>query len=1322
MPKSVPLLTPDRCLRLTELSDVEFEQFLLHFLNTHPELTINRNGKAVTRRVIGATTYARGGRRQKGIDLRIEVEGGEVWAMQAKRVKSWNRSQTIKAVEDAREFGAAHHLLVLACNPPGDVHDEIARHSRWTLWNLDRICAEVRLRTPPEQLARVLFFLAPDELRRFSPFATAALIGADRFFAARLGSDKPFRHDWNLVGREPEMQAMETFLDDEQARGFILWSKGGEGKSRLLLEFARRAETREHRVPVLFLNPASHESLDFALLRDEPKFVVVVDDAHRLDPRHRELVQLAAQDARVKLIFATRPQGFEPLLQELMSAGLREKCRDLPLPPLRKAEVRQLAEQALGAERAAHAEALVALTADCPFLTVIAGDLLARDQLRWGKWASHADFRRMVFAAFEDESLRDLDPAQRQIAWRVLRVIALVAPVAAGTALHDSLARCLGIPALDAEETLHRLQRIELLTGGDAALRIVPDLFADFLVYNTCFDPAQRKVSLADAVRAAFPDAASAILRNVAETAWIAATDGLDTETFLQPLVEAEFARFKNSSFYERAVFLDHWAQFGLFLPAQTVALAGLALSVGETAPRARHPAELFRVPKELDNREYVLEHLPKILQPIALHHDAQRHRALDLLWDTGWLIPPAWTLRLGEHGHPWGTIGAILKIRARTLNVNLDALRWLNTKLHAPGGLDLVAENRGMLRAMLAGCFARFVEFTEREGMKVGWWNRPVSRTNTAQVRQAALALLRHVIETGSWRAALAALDVAENAAHGIPKSQRWVESADAFRTEWRADRLAALALFALAIDRHPEPALRYAVRSFLLRDLAREEDVEFRQACLDLLKRIPTDFRLRLARGLISLGFSETDEDEMPNGRDVTPQMRREKWFMVRARIFDEFLGAFTTADAALDELLAMDEHLRAANFHPWPGHLFAHIAEHDATLATALAERIISSAPTSPLARLWPCLIPPATRGQPALSALLEKAAAASDSEASCAAIDYIVGSRRSEMQPVPEERRLALAMASRAGPSELGVFLRLLAIGLPEDHDFAWEIVARLPVNRYPDESLDAVLNAVPELCRDIEAARESVGTLLSKLVRVREFDLDDRPEAAGLLLREYTQEMLRFLRARVEFQLSGDAPEKYEAMTFHRGIWLDAAKLSASPGFSDLREELWKKVAVHDEHSWLWLKLFQSFGLDDTSWLMPRLDREIESARDVEHLRWITKFISFHGSLIALRQPGLTRNFLEKAAQLGGDEGSRSIRAALYCATGPRMWGWTNGNMNSEDDYLEAEALKAAEQHAEDPVLYPFFRWIVECEQEKKRRIQAEHEVREREHE
>ena len=118
------LLTPDRLIRLSELSADEFELLLLGFLRSHPKLTVSRGGKEISSRVIEATTYARVGRPQGGIDVKAIMEGGETWVFQCKRVKSWNRSQTGGAIAEAT-FAANHYILVLTCNPPGEVHKEI---------------------------------------------------------------------------------------------------------------------------------------------------------------------------------------------------------------------------------------------------------------------------------------------------------------------------------------------------------------------------------------------------------------------------------------------------------------------------------------------------------------------------------------------------------------------------------------------------------------------------------------------------------------------------------------------------------------------------------------------------------------------------------------------------------------------------------------------------------------------------------------------------------------------------------------------------------------------------------------------------------------------------------------------------------------------------------------------------------------------------------------------------------------------------------------------------------------------------------------------
>src|SRR4051794_30974147 len=85
-------------LKLPDLDPALFEQFFLHFLLAGISLTVERNGKLITRRIISAETYATGsGRDQKGIDIRAEVEGDgtkEIWVFQCKRHKAWTPAQT----------------------------------------------------------------------------------------------------------------------------------------------------------------------------------------------------------------------------------------------------------------------------------------------------------------------------------------------------------------------------------------------------------------------------------------------------------------------------------------------------------------------------------------------------------------------------------------------------------------------------------------------------------------------------------------------------------------------------------------------------------------------------------------------------------------------------------------------------------------------------------------------------------------------------------------------------------------------------------------------------------------------------------------------------------------------------------------------------------------------------------------------------------------------------------------------------------------------------------------------------------------------------
>ena len=340
-------------LRLADLEPRMFEEFFLHFLRAGISLTVKRHGQAITRRVLSAELYAAGsGRSQRGIDLRVEAEGGEVWVFQCKRRHKWTPAETRTAIAKAAQYAAQHYFLVVACDPHEKVQDEIEKHSNWTFWNLSTICAEFRLRVPSAKQPQVLYFLPPAELRKFAPYTTDALIPPEEYFQRFLGADKLFRHDRKLIGREKELGPLRLFLNGKDLVQ-ILSARGGEGKSRLLWELCQILRQEAPQAEVLCLNPhRAEEDFSFAFVGDPPLRVILVDDAHRTEQVPLQLLALVAQDAKnrnTKIILATRPQGVEALSQKLSETGLEDRLApQISLGPMRRSQIKALAEESLG--------------------------------------------------------------------------------------------------------------------------------------------------------------------------------------------------------------------------------------------------------------------------------------------------------------------------------------------------------------------------------------------------------------------------------------------------------------------------------------------------------------------------------------------------------------------------------------------------------------------------------------------------------------------------------------------------------------------------------------------------------------------------------------------------------------------------------------------------------------------------------------------------------------------------------------------------------------------------------------------------------------
>lgn len=1300
-------------LRLADLDDAAFERFFLAFLNSGISLAIERNGKKVERRVVEANTYAAGtGRAQKGIDLIARMEGGETWVFQCKRHQTWTVGQTQKAVAKATH-PAQHYFLLVACDPHKDVQDEMAKHPNWSFWNLDRICQEFRMRVPVRVQPQVLTFLAQEELKRFAPYATDALVPASEYFSSLQRSGHSFHHRYKFVGRRDEFTQLEAFVQDPSVKVLKLSGKGGDGKSRLLWELAHTICAGATAPQVLFLNPHSTGDLTLALWdKDQPR-IVVVDDAHRLERVSVELLSLVREDTATKLVLATRPQGNEALDERLREHGFAA-VTVVDLKPLKKKEIETLAAEALGPTLQSHAKDLASMTGDSPFLTALAGDLLQRGQLNWGNWHSEEEFRAAVFRSFEADNLSHLGEADRKHGARLLRLLAVLAPVTPDAVFHERASTSLALPRVDVEALLQRMQAAGVVSRENQNIRVIPDLFSDFLVFDAAFDDKRRVPEFLRGVLQQFSSHAATILRNLAEASWVGGRQAPHRDELLKPLLEAEFARFDASNFYERGHMLEQWTAFSVFLPAESLVLAEKALTQ-RTASRGHMPAlQLDPDPDEgINSHRYVCSWIPSLLKPVALWHDKYRHAALDFLWKLGLDTPRA--IFDGGKNHPWNVIAEVLKITPRKSPIVVEsALDWVERLVQREPVKAAIASHRSVLSTLLEPCFARFVEFSEWRGRTVTWWQRPVNLTVTASIRTRALSILQHVVDEDSWLLALDAVRAIERALHRVsPLEVSRVPDADKFRADWRAERLKALALLERVLERHHHVMVQFAVRELLLRDIAYEEDPDFATAARKVVALVPDSFNLRLATVLNTQGMFEFAEQlGAPKGPEARANIKAQWEQHVVALAREFFTTLPTTADALACLERVTDESLQAGHT-PHTGELMAALAVTAPTRAVALADAMLALDSHTRIAGIWQQILYglPASHAHHAVH-LIDLAAEHPRAELRRGVVDYFRFRNRQEMTLEPAERALIERMAAKAGPDELLSFVVLVQWSGPTCAVWGFELLGRLPLAKIAPNAHGEVLAALnPYHAGDIVPPLHIVTHILDALVEIPEIAVHHHGGGFERAAKLYPRAVYDFVLKRAARYEKLGPKVKYQALPRDILARFHLPGLEKEADFPAICAHLWERTiaTLDDFMGFVWRELFQGIALDHVDSWLPKFEAAVRSSASYDELRRLIEILHFNGSLIVFRFPDLARLILRRAEELTGTDGYERMRAALWTISGPQGRSYSNGELDKESDYVEAEAIKAAATHAVDAILGPFYRWIVDCERHERER-------------
>ena len=277
---------------------------------------------------------------------------------------------------------------------------------------------------------------------------------------------------WAFAGRDELIEQVNTALRARTGRGVVLAGGPGVGRSRLAAEAARTSGAVQRVVGTRCgaalpfsafagLRAPGGRSGDpirevTAALRRPPgqeRAVLVVDDAHLLDPQSAALVHHLAVRREVRLVVTVRDG--EPAPDAVVALWKDDLLRRLEVPPLTSDDLTRVLESALSGH--VEARAVRRLTAiaggDLRMIKelVLAGTLTLRDGV-WG-WQGGPAINGRVRELVANR-LGDLDAGE----WEALTYLAFGAPLAPGT-----LSRLAG------PETVERLEAKGLLTSGGGA-------------------------------------------------------------------------------------------------------------------------------------------------------------------------------------------------------------------------------------------------------------------------------------------------------------------------------------------------------------------------------------------------------------------------------------------------------------------------------------------------------------------------------------------------------------------------------------------------------------------------------------------------------------------------------------------------------------------------------------------------------------------------------------------------------------------------------------------------------------------------------------
>lgn len=1298
-------------LPLEDLDAPQFEAFVLQFLASGISLAVIEPTQAGEEKAAKATRYeiataslygASGPSGQRGIDIRAVTSTGAEWVFQCKHYTStFNLAKAEAAVAKAEQEypTAARYFLVLSNEPVSAVRTFVDPRPKWQLWGPSELSIKFFNEVPRAKQIEILRRVFPQSsaalIARLYPHHDDLLITADQFFAPWLKENRLFNHHTKLVGREQSLQLLHDCVADPEVQACILSAPGGVGKTRLLRALGEGFAARHPAQKLFFVDPFATQGVGSDILRaaGQRELVVVQDDAHRTETL-RDDVAATVIEKEGKLLLSTRPQAVEELRAWLTRAGVEHaRIKLIELPGLSRPDLVSLAWETLPPEQRANAEPLVERAQGSPLIVSVAARLIAEG--KFTDFLASEDFQRTVFDRFEAEGFsRVAVTGQEMLVRDTLRLIAVLAPWKQETVSLDLIAEILGCGTREFQDNFERLRAAGLLVLTREGWRVVPDLFADHLVYRGCYGKNGELTPFARALQTKLLSVATGtVLRNLAEAEWQAKLNGQQIESLIDPFWHRIQAQFAASDFFDRSQLIKEWARFGVLQPERSLRLARLAISLTE----APAPENDFHGTSSLHHHGQVLGGLPALLQPIAVYHPDFRTAALDLLWQLHRL-----RRKFDEHtqNDPLNAIGKVAKFQVRhPVETSLAVVEWLAAKLQGPDAAILCDQPSPALSVILKPIFEHDVEDNYVDKNTVHFRRWAINVEPTRRVRAKALEVLETLVIPRGEIATLNALAVL-TASIDIVRQTFKSDVGEAVQAEWLPDRRAGLALIEKILTTTSSPRVIYKIHRMLKHHAYRDPQADFKAECVRVQAMIPDREGTRLARVLLSNAFEEFFHDSAREERETRVEMRTSEklWEEFTTLVATEFLAQYAspTSLLAAAEALAIDyEH---AGMPAQFSDLFSGVARIDPAIAADCVDLILAK-PDSPVDYWWTALFATHRKFPDPRLTGWTRSVLRSDNVVRWRALHNLlrwVGVGELTPDVYAEVGAWAKRLDNSVLEKALFPFHWTGFRGTPLDN----AVLENLDLAKFSDSNLVLVGNALGRIkyVEDGEIPSAVLLKFIASLERVARLDKFDDYIMQYLADRE----PLAFYRMLFGRVARGDQQAgSFSAIAYAPGYQL--TKLVEIPDYPQIARELFTTLRQSDEKSrYGWQQLFQQAVLRVSPLGLEMIRSWADNVRDASDLESLIDTLKFEGSMYIFEHPELTRKLLQQIQRFAMLSADR-FNWELAQTASPTMRGYTDHQLNPEHRYYREEAAKAAERFSADPELGPFYREIVRAE-------------------